>query len=1024
MTGLFKSGLIFTVFCCHGIHFAYGQEQKVDPANAFERFWNAKEIFELKQIEKAKSSVEEDTLSKKQLIFENAEAAATEHLSALSDAEDRYESELDQNNGNEKNPFLVFNLAQVLYLKSKNSIVEKRPGASEELLRRAQKYLSEFYKLKTGESLQAEALLLEGRIDEILNEPGAAFLAWNKVAKDAPTSVTAVYARIAAGDLSFKLDRYVESNRLYQDALNAAKSNLDIIDINQIRYRAAWSAYRSGNLDLAMLYSKEILTSSVAVDAAVLADSSQILGEVLFEKGKIEKTKEILLDKNIGDSAGTILVEVIRQYLSQDAVEKAKDLAEFGASRFPLDRALPEILMLLAGANHKMDNKGDEAAALEEFGMLLPKDSLWRIRMAAQNRLEYILAMEPVAIAACEEASAFYYDAALKSGSAEVFLRAARILTVLVPFLDNSSELIPYKLRLANSYYFAGQYSYADRLYEELLSKYKINEDLLNIALYQAARSKYGMLQEKLENIKEAQSIKRKRSPKIAEALAYFESGVEQFANKYVNSAEASELLLLAAGANRDLGDLKKANLYWKRVLLQKSLPSYRTLAMRGTLATALNGSKPEQIIDLSKRYLRLEDLKALDSSLESEILGILSTSIIAYAEDLKKKGKMLESGAILVDVATEFSAMPNREEVWRNGAYTLAVGNDWNSAIGAAENYFINNLKEYSDDMNYLLARGKETQIRFGDAAQLYLKQARLYPKHRRALSSVERSEQLFLAEDDLNGAANAAEASATLSSQRDLKIEKLSRAYQYLLRANELAHAKAIALKIKAIAVSSYQVLSAQMMIAKMSYKKDSSREQAVKILASIINRAKRDKAKIGKESFSELVCEAQYLIAQDHLDVFYDYHIGTRSGTIASRVAKKMTLYKDFKESNDEIIKLQNENWVPQARYLAGESADKFSSEIKTMLKTQSKGLSDREKDRYKEMVQSLANSARKNHSENIISMRQSNTNASQSLWGEKSMQALSYSKEDAKQRQITEKLYFPKNVGDLIPKKWRG
>ncbi len=868
--------------------------------------------------------------------------------------------------------------------------------------------------------LTQDALLLEGRLSEELGDSTDALNKWGESSRQNPKTKTAMHALISAGDLTFKLDRYEEADRYYGKAIQIA--NALSINADFLYYRAAWAAYRGGQTELALSASRSLLASTSFVDDEVLADATQIAGEALFEIGEIKRVKTFLSDKKVSDMAGSVLVETIKQYLAVEALSPALELADFGAQSFSLDRAFPELLTLAAGTSRRLKDKNAEMANLAKLSSVLPRDSLWRTKMRTDNRLEYVVAMEPVALSACEEASAHYYQAALKSGNPSDYLRVAQLIATILPFVEAQDRKVFYEIRFANSQFFAQNFEKADEAYQKLIETSELSKSDLRQSLYQSSKTKYALLQIAMGKV--ASPSGDRLDKKVADAFQQLLSSVEWFNNKFTDSEEGAELLLLAAGASRDLNDWQRADGYWRRLLVQKSSPRYRALAMRGTLAYALTKGDPEKVLDLCKGFLRGESWQTFDATFKDEILGILTSALEQFSALLKDKGKIIESGAVLVASALEFVDLNRREDLWRDGAYLLAVGNDWSSAGQAASSYFASGLNSYSADMNYLLARSKEHHIRFHDAAALYLKQANVFPKHKRSASSAERAEQLFLADDDFVGATEAARVHSKLDISRDIKRDALKRAYDYACRSDQFAKAKEIALNLRKSSLRLDEVLSSDLLLAKANYKTKNTRGLALRQLATLTNRIRRDRRKLDPAFFSSVLGEALTFLAEDKVTRFKEFPLEAGEQNLGNRIAGKAELYREFLGLSDQVLRVGQDQWIVRMRYLRGETAFAYAGELLTVLTSSNTSLSQKDQIKLNDLVSRLESTAKENHSNNALQSQRVRLSEDALEWVEKSRLALSSGKADDSLHTKKDRFFFPNSLGDMIPSSWKG
>src|SRR5690606_32509589 len=112
------------------------------------------------------------------------------------------------------------------------------------------------------------------------------------------------------------------------------------------------------------------------------------------------------------------------------------------------------------------------------------------------------------------------------------------------------------------------------------------------------------------------------------ERLRKLEKSIDNFADRFPNRSHGVDILLMAASANSDMGDLKQAERYWNRVLLSDPNATLTTIAIRGLVQATIRAGDPQPIPAITRNYLKLENFFILGAPFRSELYDVLSTSV------------------------------------------------------------------------------------------------------------------------------------------------------------------------------------------------------------------------------------------------------------------------------------------------------------------------------------------------------------------------------------------------------------
>lgn len=920
---------------------------------------------------------------------------AEEKVARLEAAVKRYEKTLADGSRAESRPYILLNLAQSLN-RLADHFAEMESGSGAEYRDRALFYLKELETSHPGFEERESALYTRALILGSMGRTEDAFLVWKRLAKVAEKSLYGVYARVAVGD------RYFADNDP-RKALGAFRESLQLlrrIEVQdpefeelRIQYRIAWASYRGADVrgvrDAAIFLLRPYRhTYSVQDLRSMQKDAVELLGDVLYESDDAKLTQEVLTDRSLVDFAPAVALRAMQRYAANRIDVRVVTLGEAVVDEFAAAREIPEILSLMAASYASLKDTDKQVLVLERLSMLLPQDSLWRGRYREDHAR--VATMEEAAVTATRFVVSHHYENGMHSGRSASFLAAAHALDRLLEARPTDTDAEEWRMRRANCYLFAGKNAEAAKQYGEIVTLHQPSPERAAQAHYQWVLALERLWREVFAS--SAQSGADPRSaPDVDKQLAEVESKVEEFANRFPSDGRAVDLLLVAAAANRDMNRMEKAATYWRRVLASRATPTERSLAIRGIVYERVRSEVGQDVLDVTRNYLRLENWKDLGSALELELKGVLSRAAQAEGQRLSEAGAVMQGGRLLLGVADEFKDIPDRELIYRDGAYMVAIGGDWAEAQRSAQAYLKEGLKTYAGDMRYLLGRAHEYQMRFGEAAVEYLALAQNFPKHARAGVALERAEALALADDNSFEAGKIMEQLGDRAARGDAKAQYYGRAAEHYESAQDLEAWERVAGKLVKAAASPSQQLIGRLQGAKARYRRGMEGE-ALAEMERLAQDVERQKPKLG-DNYADLAGEVHYLLGQESQARFDDFNVVERSGGIVENVEQKAKYFEAMLRSYDRAAAAGSEKWSTRARYQIAEGAERFSDEVAQIPNRTRQSLSLATLNRfqtYKARFQALA---KKYYGNNLIARAKSPSQFANNEWVKKSARRLS-------------------------------
>lgn len=942
-----------------------------DAVAAFRLFWKAFDEYENKLLREGKLKFQQSWSklrseeSKVHTKFQN------EKIEKLTRAARQYRTQLEQHVDVENRPFVMLSLGQVLHLLG-SSLSSSTSGSGTAALDEGLMVLANLEKEFPRFSEREAALYLRALIFEAKSSDSDAISAWRDLASVANNSAYGAYALMAVGDHYFKAEQPSKALPNYKKAaslINKLPSNRRTEERVRVLYRIAWAAYRSADLDEAVSAAGDLLSPEAGLTALsqkelIQKDAAELMGDALYENADMGTIKEVISRSSLMEFAPVIGLRVLDRYSANDVYESLTEVGEFLAEKFPLAVEIPRILNHLALGFEKTSRTTRRMAALERLALLLPKDSLWRSRH--RDKFSEIKRMEDLASTSAKLVANWHYDQGIGSGSQRSFNTAAAFYSILLENDPNGADASKWRLRQGHSNYFSDRLETASRIYSSIKEEFRGDEKDLQIAAYQLVLAK-----EKIWRQHYAEAVNRGEDPLKDEAsltaISELQRVVDEFANKYSGQSRAVDVILVGASAYRDQGKYADAAKMWQRVLLSNPSKSQRSSAIRGMIFAAMKDGTSADVITAARRFLKLEDWESLGSSLSSELEGILSVAALDEGKKLNQDGKLAEAGYLLVGIAKDFPKLPNRAKIYRDGAYTLALAGDWTNAGKAANDFLQSNIKELRGDMLYLQARSYEFLMRFHDASAAYLELGSKFPDHSRSEASLQRAEQLALAEDKLEEAGQAAEIMGGRAKDRSSKLRHYERAFRHFAQGNAPQRAKNAAESRLRISQSRGEKLSSRLLVASMQFKMGEE-DLALDSYKKIAAEADRYRSSIGDTEWAAISGEAHFLLGEDSRAQFDDFSLVGRTGDEEENIRLKTGYFAKLSSSYQKSSETGQAEWAAPARFRIAQAAATFADEIASIASRQTK-LTLKSQARYQEQVKRLRELARNYHSKNI-------------------------------------------------------
>jgi len=991
--------------------------------DAYKHFWNAYEEYEGKVLSEGQKQFRESWEEIKRGYYKERAAITADEIQALETAAVKYRKNLEEHPNADNRPYVMLNLAQILNTlgdqKAKgdadSGVFDKNEALG--LL----KDLAETYK---AFPLREQAQYLRAVIFESLERSDDALAAWRALAATSQNSLYVLRARVAVGDHLFTRDRPGDAMRSYQKARALLKSvEAPDPDLERVRidYRLAWAAYRATDLETVVDATTELLALGAKAKTTdqrekIRQDAVDLLGDSLYEGNSLTRDRDVLRRRAILPYAQAVARRTVKRYGAAGVHQIAATLGGWAADEFPLAAETPDVLHLTAASLDKLGKTDQRLATLEKLALLSPVGSLWRARH--KDDLATIQAMEKAAAPAAELAANAHYDTGLASGNPRSFLAASSYYDILIEHAPNAPDANKWRLRRAHCQFFAGNLDEAARMYEALKKDFKVDPATLQVASYQLVLTHEKRWRDAFAKASEQSEDPLKDKATLA-ALQAMDKSIDEFAARFPGQTRAVDLLLVGAGANRDMNRLDDASRYWQRTLVSQPSPTQRGIAVRGLVYATMRTGSTRDVVELTRRFLKLEDWSALGPNLASELRGVLATATLGEGRRLGSAGQALEAGTLMVTVARGFTKVPQRGRIFRDGAYELAIAGEWGQAEAAAEDYFKAGLTHDRADMLYLLARAHEYQLRLHAAAKSYLKLGEKYPHYSRAATSLKRAEKLAVAEGDF---ALAAKAAATEGDQAKTEAQRLSnygRASEYLNQDGHPDRALALARRRQRSSRTPAERLRSELLVERMTYKTGAEQE-ALDDLAITAKKITRARGRLARKDYSALASEAHFLLGEEAKRKFDDFRLSERGGSMARRISQKSTYFAGLVQEYDRAAAAGDPHWAAQARFQLASSAEAFADEIAGIPARTGQEQSYSSAKSYGATIDRLRKLARKYYSTNVMTANRDPARYRDNEWIKKS--ALRLTGQAAATAETSHRAVMPASVQDNLPLQW--
>lgn len=992
--------------------------------DAFKQYWSAFDEHEEKLTKDGVKKFKASWDDVKEVYQKKKAKLTTEELEALQRAADKYRDHLESRPDADNRPFVMMNLAQIQNLIGDHQ-AKADPNAGTFAKSEALALLKDIEEKYPTFAYREQALYLRAIVLESLDRQDDALLAWQALSATARTSLYGVHARVALGDHLFMRERAAEAMKAYEKALELLPDvEADDPEYERLRinYRLAWSAYRAAELNTVIKAGAELLVpgrraKTVEQREKIQQDGVDMMGDALYEANNFARAKDVLSRRELLDFAPGIGLRALTRYSANGIHTEAVIFGEWLINQYPLAKEAPDTLALTAASWQKLDKQQKRITALEKLALLLPAQSLWRSRH--KDDLVTTKRMEERAVPAAVTVATSYYDAALGSGNVKTFETSSSFYDLLLAHTPNAATSNDWRLRRAHCQYFAGNYEDASRLYNELKSDFKVDPETLEVSAYQLVLTNERRWRELFGKQAEVGRDPTKSGGDVAKALASLEKSIDEFAARFPSQTRAVDLLLVGASANRDMNQFDKASRYWQRALVSGPSPAQRGVAIRGLVfATMKNGSTGD-VVEAARRFLKLEDWRALGLPLGNELRGVLSVAALDEGKRLNGSGNVLEAGRLLTEVAAEFGDVPDRDRIWRDGAYMLAIAGEWAGAQKAAEGYAQSGLQKSRGDMVYLLARSHEYQLRLHDAAQNYYNLGERFPAHSRSDTSLRRAEKLAVAEGDFALAAEAATTLGERARQPDERIEHFEQAVDYLDKADNAPKALNLARKRLRSSGTLTEKLKSQLLVCRMNYKAGGEQE-ALDDLAILAKTVDRQRPSLKAEDYQTLTAEIHLMLGEEAKRRFDDFNLIERQGDLSTKIATKTRYFDDLVTAYDKAAATGHPKFSTKARYELASAAEAFADEIASIPTKAGESLTLKSRNRFNATIDRLTALAKKYHSSNVLAARKDPSRFKDNDWVKKSTLRLTgdvSEKPEARHKEV-----LPASYQDNLPSEW--
>ncbi len=971
----------------------------IESVHALQSYAKSLDAYEGRRREELSSDfkTKKSDLEKVQKKFDQGEIEAQAQL--LKKVIAKYKDQLKSGNQGNAETTIPLNLC-LAYARLGDLYKELEPETSVKNYQESLNYLAPLIASTKNLLLKDQALYLKATLLEGMGKAPEALATWKQLGQSQYPSEFPVYALVALGDTAFSKNDFSAALLFFEDAEkkmlvipNLAKTSL----LTKIHYRIAWSAFRSGQHTVAIRSGLDLLIKpSPGLNQVELSqyrkDAVLLVSDSLFYQNSQKDREEFFKQKHLLNYGSMIGFRVLQRLNTSGLHLQVIKIASLILESNPLPLEYPKILNILADSYKNAGKISQWQDTMENLSMLLPANSLWRSQfgqLVAETK-----EMEVLAEAAASTLSASFYANGLTSNNPKSFMRAAAIYESLVQFRPTDPKSKDWRLKIAHCQYFIKNYGGAVSQYQDLTNSQELNPDQLELALYQSVKSLenqwrmvyFPQLGHSLDE------FKRKEAETLAQKLS---DAINRYHERFPNQSKSVDLLLVAASVYRDMNLPEKALEYWQRVLIQDAQPSQRALAMRGIIFTKIKTSGSKEVVETAGNFLKLENWKSLGQNLYLEMNGVLSTALLNEAERLRSQGQITEAGSLLTDHGSRFPDLPDLERIQRDGAYYYAVSGHWRFAEIGAQKYLESPSKQYRADMQYLLARSAEYQLKIKDAATNYFKLARDFPSHTKSKIALDRSESLAAAEGLTDLSIEIALFRSAKTGIRSEKLKTLDQAISLNIDSGNYNQAEKIARSRLRSSDSLAEKLTSRLMLAEISYLAG-TRQEALDELKILDQQVRTNRNRLPRTDFSVLIGKINLLRGRDVQSKFNDYRIDANPDQLAARINTKSQLFAALARNFDTVIAMGTIAQASEARFYVANAAESLANEISGVPIKSQLPVTLKTANRNRSTIERLQNLAQQYYSQNILLSRQNPPLYAGNEWIKKSAGRLNHEK----------------------------
>lgn len=904
---------------------------------AYRSYWQEFDRYEAHRLREEKDKYQRSWNQLRQEFDAKTQKLTSEQVTSLRKSIEKYKDNLKQYPDSDIRVATLLNLAQA-QTKLAGVMDEAEEGAGQTLRMAAITNLTEIERGYPQYEKIDQVLYLHGLLLTHMGQDQAARTLWQKLSQMKKASLFTLHGNLAMGDFHFRQEKPREALTFYKKARDLLQNgdipNRDYESL-RVQYRVAWAAYRSARLGECIETAFALLGPGREArkrdfQKKVEQDAVDLIGDALFEKNEIQYTKSTLRRREIAPFAAAVATRVMQQYAFHKMYDRVIEIGEHVAEEHPLTRESPGLLAALAEGYQKTGQEDLWLVQMEKLALLLPKDSLWRSRH--RDQFESTRQMESLSLPAAKTVAAWHYEKGIATGNATRLNNAQSYYGLLAKYDPVHQDAMQWRIRQANCAFYAGRYPEADARYAHLKSEMRLKDEDLAFVAYQLALTREKIWNDAFLKV----SLQGEGTTTASkEALKNLQKAVEEYANRFPMESKTVDLLLMAASANRDADNLAQANQYWQRALVSDPTPGQRAIAIRGMVLTKVNKGTSRDVMDLAMRYLKLENWDSMGTSLGSELKGVLSSAAVSEGERLNKEGNVLESGGLLVMTAQEFPDIPERDKIYRDGAYMLALGGDWSGARHAALRFLDEGRKnDVAGDMLYLKARADEFQMKFRPAVESYLALANQYPRHSRVKASLVRAENLAGTDENYDMAGRAAEKLGDLAGDNDAQVKAYQRSYQHFEQGGDHGSSARVAAKMNKKSNSTSLRLQSQLAEARSQFALGNEKD-ALASFARIARAADKERDRLDPKIYQSVAGEAYFLLGQEAEAQFRDYKLTRRSGKPQDNVNRKAAYFETLSQHYDKAIRTGHEDFAIKSRLRVAAAAQEFSEDLAELL-----------------------------------------------------------------------------------------